>query len=340
MQCRFCGTVLQTGAEACPSCGTPVTAAAPSDFFSYGSSFDTVPYTPYAPSVETSSVSSSQPSPPHLQYAYTVGQARRPYRVGLLTFLLVPLLALPTGLIQFHTYATYQTYQQGLCTIISGTTDYHSSKSGSYYTPDFQYTVSTKDGQQVDASGYDAPDQQHYDTQGEAQAVVDSYNVGQPYTCWYNPADPTHAVLVFRGYDTNNLITDYILTSLEFFSGFAFLWYLLYYIFYRQLCLMRRGVLTEGKVVEHFERRSRYGTKTYSRIFFAPVDDPSLSYKVETQGEYVVGSQQPVCYDPLNPKNARYGDRPSGGSATTALIGFIVGVLIGAAVLYGIWYGV
>jgi hypothetical protein len=195
-------------------------------------------------------------------------------------------------------------------------------------------------GKQVDASGYDAPDQQQYDTQGEAQAVVDSYNVGQHYPCWYNPAAPTHAVLVFRGYNTNNLINDYIGTSVEFLAGFAFLWYLLYYIFYRQRCLMRRGVVTEGKVVEHFEHWTRSGTKTYSRIFFAPVDELSRSYKVETPGEFEVGSPLPVCYNPLNPKNAEYGDRPSGDEARTALIAFILGVLVVAAVLLGIWYGV
>jgi hypothetical protein len=273
-------------------------------------------------------------------YTYPVGQARQPYLVGLVTFLLVPLLAVPTGLIQFHTYYTYQTYQQGRCTIISGTTEYHSSKSGSYYTPDLEYTVTTNDGQQVETSGYDAPYQQHYYAQDDAQQVVNSYNTGQTYSCWYNPADPIHAVLVFRGYNVNDLLGDYILTSLEFFVGFSFLWYLLYYVFYRQLCLIRRGVLTEGKVVENFERRTKSGTKTYSRIFFSPVDDPSQSYKVETQGAYMVGSSQQVCYDPLNPKNAKYGDRPSGGCATTALIGFIVGTLIAGLILLGIWYGV
>jgi hypothetical protein len=62
MQCQSCGTVLQPGAVACPSCGTPVPSA-PSDFSSYESGGNTVPYIPYAPAVETASVSSSQPSP-------------------------------------------------------------------------------------------------------------------------------------------------------------------------------------------------------------------------------------------------------------------------------------
>lgn len=274
-----------------------------------------------------------------MPFSYAVGPTRRPYLVGLFTFSLVPLFALFTGLIQLHTYFTYQTYQQGQCTITYGTTVYHSTKSGHYYTPDLQYIVSTRDGQQVTTEGYDAPRQQEFDTQNEAQQVVDSYNVGHAYPCWYNPAYPLRAVLVFRGYTMDTFTVDYVLTSLGFLLGYSVLWYLLYYIFYRQRCLMRRGVLIDGKVVENFERRSRYGRKTYSRIFFSPLDEPLQSYKVVTQGAYMVGSSQPLCYDPINPKNAQYGDRPRGGRAVAALVGFLIGVLIVAITLLTIWYG-
>lgn len=272
-------------------------------------------------------------------YSYPVRRARQSSFGWLPISLLLLLLSLLTGLVQLHTFYIYQTYQQGQCAITYGTTEYHSSKSGSYYTPDFQYTVSTKDGQQVDTGGYDAPYQQHY-TQDEAQQVVNSYTVGQTYDCWYNPANPMHAVLVYRGYTIGNFISQYIGTTLGYLLGYGFLWYLFYYVFYRQLCLMRRGVLTEGQVVENFERRTRYGKRTYSRIFFSPLGDPSQSYKVEKQGAYMVGSLQPVCYDPVNPDNAQYGGRPGGCLAMASLLGFIVGALIAAAFLLSIWYGV
>ena len=271
-------------------------------------------------------------------YSSPARLARRSSFGWLHTALLVLILSLATGLIRIHTFFMYQTYQQGQCTILSGTTDYHSSRGGSYYTPDFQYIVTTKDGQQVSTSGYDAPYQQHYNTQDDAQQVVNGYTMGQSYTCWYNPADPTHAVLVFRGYTIGNFILDYTLTTLASLIGYGFLWYLIY-VFYRQVCLIRRGVLTEGKVTRNFERRGKYGTKTYSSIVFSPLDDPSQVSTVDKKGAYPVGSQQPVCYDPVNPNHAQYGGRPRGGRAAMALAGFLVGTLIAAAYLLGFWYG-
>lgn len=281
-----------------------------------------------------------------------------PNRGCLFISLLLLLLSLLTGLVQLHTFFTYQTYQQGRCTITSGNTEYHSGKHYHYYTSDFQYTVSTKDGQQADASGYDAPYQQHYDTYQKAQQVVSSYTVGQAYDCWYNPADPTHAALVFRGYTIGNSINDYLGTSFGYLIGFGILWWLFYYVFYRNLCLRRRGVLTQGRVVEHFVRKTRSGRHTYSRISFSPYppympfqsyqdqpfypyqDKPYQSYQVEAAGAYMINSPQPVCYDPVNPRNARYGGRPGGCLVTTYLAVVIIGILIALGILLVIWYGV
>lgn len=271
-------------------------------------------------------------------YMYPI-QKRRPYRVGIYTFLLVPLLALATGLIQFHLYDVYQTYRQGTCTIESGTTEYHSRKNSHYYTADFQYTVHTRDGQQAEASGYDAPYSIQYDTAQDAQNVVDSYNVGQSYSCWYNPTDPAHAVLVYYGYNNLTLFGNYMGTAFLSFIGYLFLWFLLYYTFYRQLCLILRGVQTQGRVASTFQRSTRSGKKTYSRVLFSLVDDPSQTYKLEVPGAYTIGMLHTLCYDPLNPKNVQSGDRPRGGCATLALIGFIVGVLLMALILLGVWYG-
>jgi len=67
---------------------------------------------------------------------------------------------------------------------------------------------------------------------------------------------------------------------------------------------------------------------------------PPSPNNVETPIKFEVGTPLTVCYDPLNPKNAEYGDRPSGDEARTALIAFILGVLVIAAVLLSIWYGV
>ena len=66
MQCRSCGTVLQPGVVACPSCGAP-TSSDTSDPSSYDSRENTIPPFAYAPFVETSSMSSSQKSHPNSQ---------------------------------------------------------------------------------------------------------------------------------------------------------------------------------------------------------------------------------------------------------------------------------
>ncbi|HYK86434.1 MAG TPA: DUF3592 domain-containing protein [Ktedonobacteraceae bacterium] len=279
-------------------------------------------------------------SSPYSYPANPIGQTKRVSAGCLFTILFLLLVSLLTGLIQLHTYSTYQTYQQGSCVVNYGTTTYHSTKNSHYYTADFQYTVQTNNGQQVDASGYDAPYHTEFNSQYDAQQVVDSYNVGEVYACWYNPANPSHAVLVYRGYTINNLLTDFFLTSGGFFLGFGFLWWIFQYGFYRQVCLMTRGVLAQGQVSEHFTRRSKNGTRHYSRILFYSFDNPIQPYKVEASGTYPIGSPQPVCYDPKNPKNAKFGDRPRGGTATISLLGVIVGILIVVFILQGIWNGV
>lgn len=168
--------------------------------------------------------------------------------------------------------------------------------------------------------------------------MVDSYTVGQTYSCWYNPADPTHAVLVYYGYSIATLVGYYSLTIFLSFMGYLFLWFLLYYTFYRQLCLIRRGVQTQGKVVSTFQRNTQSEKKTYSRIVFSPQDDPSRTYELDIAGDYPIGSPQTVCYDPRNPKNVQSGKRPGGGCASLALIGFVFGTLLMAAILLGVWY--
>lgn len=68
MRCQSCGTILQPGAVACPSCDTPVSSDT-SEFSSYEyiSSNDTVPYIPYVQPIEATSMSPGQQSQPDLQ---------------------------------------------------------------------------------------------------------------------------------------------------------------------------------------------------------------------------------------------------------------------------------
>lgn len=103
-----------------------------------------------------------------------------------------------------------QKYQAGQCTItakqlqheISTTTTNNSNgsritTSTDVYAPYFEYVVHTADNRSYTSSGYDGSDTYTSDHAGQ-QAIVDSYLVEKSYQCWYDPANPTHAVLVRR----------------------------------------------------------------------------------------------------------------------------------------------
>lgn len=101
-----------------------------------------------------------------------------------------------------------QKYRPGQCIItakqlehdISTTTSTNSNggkttTSTDVYAPYFEYIVHTADGRSYSASGYDGSNTYTSDRGGQ-QAIVDHYNIGQSYQCWYDPANPARAVLV------------------------------------------------------------------------------------------------------------------------------------------------
>lgn len=118
------------------------------------------------------------------------------------------LIALVIAAIVVDDYLQLQRYQAGRCTItmkqliqqevtqtniqtINGHTS-TTTTTTTEYTPDFQFTVQTADGHSYAAQGYDAGSAS--DRAGQ-QAIVDQYTVGETYPCWYDPADPSQAVL-------------------------------------------------------------------------------------------------------------------------------------------------
>ena len=110
-------------------------------------------------------------------------------------------------LLVFFAYGSLQlqSYVEGRCTIAAkhlqreehtqtstsnGTTQTRTTVT---YTPDFQFTVRTTDGHTYTTHGYDALNSGG--DQASQQAILDLYTVGKTYPCWYDPAQPTHAVL-------------------------------------------------------------------------------------------------------------------------------------------------
>jgi Protein of unknown function (DUF3592) len=96
-------------------------------------------------------------------------------------------------------YFTVQSYHQGQCTILSKQlieSSYISQDTGDnvyQYVPDFTFLVQDASRKSYQAEGYGID--QNQAQQQDAQAILDSYQISGSYSCWYDPANPSHAVL-------------------------------------------------------------------------------------------------------------------------------------------------
>ncbi len=112
------------------------------------------------------------------------------------------ILACLSGIGIMSNYIRLQRSQVGQCTIkakqlhqgYAGTGMSPSYDIVETYRPDFQFLVQTADGHHSQAQGYDAFGEAFTDFSSE-QAIIDRYTVGETYLCWYDPSNPTWAVL-------------------------------------------------------------------------------------------------------------------------------------------------
>lgn len=125
------------------------------------------------------------------------------------TILIIVLLAVSYPLLWFggllasspvgH-FVTLQNYYQGQCTILAKGLRYYSSfnqdtgNNETQYGLDFSFLVHNTPNNATPARGYGI-DQYNFDQRSEAQAVLDQYQIGQSYPCWYDPGNASHAVL-------------------------------------------------------------------------------------------------------------------------------------------------
>jgi hypothetical protein len=134
-----------------------------------------------------------------------VPDSRKPPILGM-HFVGIVFLLLGLFLLQPQTYLPPFFYTQGQCLITHKRLASHSRYSKqlqgptSSYAPVFEFTVQTTDQHryQTDGSesGYGYKTGSVFGSQTTAQTILDSYHLGQTYPCWYDPANPTHAVLV------------------------------------------------------------------------------------------------------------------------------------------------
>lgn len=118
---------------------------------------------------------------------------------------------LETGgnILYHHSYAA--SYQPAQCLIQDEQVEEKQSSnehdSRLYYMPEFTYQVITPDRAKLDiypgyaGPGSGGPAQNSVDTSEEAQAILNRYQIGQIYPCWYSAFGiQAQAVLIFQTY--------------------------------------------------------------------------------------------------------------------------------------------
>ena len=253
-----------------------------------------------------------------------------------LGFILLPFVG--AWIVTSHYAATYNTYQQGLCTVTGkdvnevDAKDKYGNITSRTYFPRLYYDVQASNGVQVSGSGYDGPTAQGYAATENAQSIIDQYQVGQVVACWYNPAAPEKSYIVFYGFTRSDSGS----ISFEVFFGIVAFLVPLYLLFdwtvWRLFALQRRGVVMQGKVVEVQESRDRSGKIHYTSIIhFQAQEESARTRKIKLANTQLdIGTLLPICYDPFFPRYRRNGEWPhpfspfagSMAMAVVALIGF------------------
>jgi uncharacterized protein DUF3592 len=304
--CTHCNTVILSGKRACPACKAPLGAGSTRDV----------------------KLCQHDGTPIALdgRFCTTCGILVRdrslPLWIWWIALLLVSALS-AFLLSQLHQYVS-TTYRPMSCLIDGTSVSYHSTKNGSYYEPDIAYEVIGANGQHI-ASGEDTMGLGHYDDSSSAQAVVDQYQTGSTYACWYSTIASPGALLVSPGerQNTGFLVIFWFVCS----GGLGLLaFWLVRHTFLYPRQLRKRGVTAYGTVVDHETQRSRNGTTTYSIVKFQTQTDPPLFCRVKKQGREALHSTMSVLYDPLNPaRNARIGNGGMGCTITVFLFIFLIG---------------
>jgi hypothetical protein len=248
-----------------------------------------------------------------------------------------------SAILPVHYDAAYTTYQQGSCTITDKQVQEYDAKdkygniTSRSYAPVFSYEVHTANGGQASASGFDGPTSVKYDNVADAQAIADRYAIDQTTPCWYNPSMPRHAFLVFYGYRSSDALTMFFWNLLG--SGIAaVLIYLLFDCYvWRLYALEKRGVLTQGRVLRHEERRNRSGRYTVSIIGFQAAEEAAKERHITENGILPIGSPVPVCYDPFYPRYRRLYDWPALNAYFVGVAFMVLLLIIALIVMLVLW---
>lgn len=98
----------------------------------------------------------------------------------------------------YKDFRCFTEYRQATCTIVNKRIVVNSDSDGNTHRPEFEFEFAVPDEDRVvKAKGYDNWNVSSSGRSGK-QAILDRYEVGKTYPCWYDPQNPTRAVLVRR----------------------------------------------------------------------------------------------------------------------------------------------
>jgi hypothetical protein len=219
----------------------------------------------------------------------------------------------------------YGAFQRGTCTILEQRVRTIQGPVTAAFAPYVRYAVYPANGNVVQAEGFDGPESRIYRKREEVNALLARFQPGKATPCWYDPADPTHAFLVFQGYTFQMASGQFFFYALVFALFVPILFLCLEWLIWRFLVLRFRGVVVIGAVVktevkpgrsflwwrgepfsEHtilYKARGRKGgedTVRYIKYVSTPLEER----------EFVDWLKVPICYDPRQPRYDRFGDRP------------------------------
>ncbi|GHO44596.1 DUF3592 domain-containing protein [Ktedonospora formicarum] len=236
----------------------------------------------------------------------------------------------------------YHSFIQGTCVITARhlQSDSQNSKRP-IYKPIFTYTLTLPDGRQINTSGFDGPDTFVYSTQKLAQNVLDSYPLGQPINCWYDPAQPERALLVFQGYSSEQALSTFLFFLLAFMIFLPALAYLFEWQFWRYVALRIRGTLTRGIVVNRIEQRKQGMTYNVYTILYRSEDQQGgVARHIQLTAPPIERHSLPdlynvfVCYDPRQPLYDRCGKYPRLYRIIPGLIGSLIFLALTLSFIY------
>lgn len=186
------------------------------------------------------------------------------------------------------------------------------------YRPQFSYTLTLPGGRQVRTKGFEGPDILVYSTKEAVQHILDRYRVGEKKSCWYDPADPQRALLVFQGFTFGQILSSFAFFFLAFLIFVPALAYCLEWQLWRYIVLRTRGVLTRGIVVNRVEQRRRDFTINVYTVLYRTGENQQegVARHIQLMAPPIERHSLPdlynifVCYDPRQPMYDRCGKFP------------------------------